>query len=309
MTVAAGSIEHVRTSDAVSMRRNGRSFWFASLFLPREIVDDVKQLYAFCRVMDDLADESGDPHAAAHLEQVRYDLRQGSSRDPHVANLLRLAERYHLQLEVADHLIASFFADASSRMAIDTEAQLVRYCFGVAGTVGLLMAPILGATTIESRSFAADLGIALQLTNIARDVAEDARKGRRYLPGDWIGGMTAVEIAGCKTALANSVVAKGIDRLLALADCFYARAREGFPLIPRRSRTAIKVAAAVYREIGMRLRSRGLRWNHERSVVPAARKMQLACMVFAGASSIKRLRAVQMSAEALSALDGLPGLR
>ena len=296
------------------MRRNGRSFWFASLFLPREVAGAAARLYAFCRVMDDLADESGRPEAAAQLERVRDDLRRGRSDDPQVAGLLELAAQHTLPLEAADHLIAAFVADASRRMAIDTEADLVRYCFGVAGTVGLLMAPILGAIPPAARSFAADLGIAMQMTNIARDVAEDARNGRRYLPGDWIGGMTAAEIAQAIKGPDNVAVAVGIARLLTLADAFYARARGGFPLIPARSRRAIEVAATVYREIGVRLKRRclsgnRLSWQQERTVVPASRKAWLACAVYAGASPLRRLPEGDLSAESLAALHGLPGLQ
>ena len=287
-----------------SMRKNGRSFWFASRFLSRQTATDANVLYAFCRTMDDLADKSTGPEAVGRLHQVRMDLERGNSTDPCVAMFLQLARRHHLPLPVADHLIQSFVCDAQTKLRLATERDLIRYCFGVAGTVGLMMSPVLGATNKEARRPAIDLGIAMQMTNIARDVLEDARDGRRYLPGAWLADLPPEAIAtelDCREA-----VRLAIDRLLCLADDFYANARDGFAFIPIPNRTAIEVAAAVYREIGVSLRKRNLQWWSGRTTVSMPRKIVLAASVLAGRSPLHRLRS-SLPQRMHQALAGLPG--
>jgi phytoene synthase len=113
------------------------------------------------------------------------------------------------------------------------------------------MAPILGADHHRAGEAAIHLGVAMQMTNIARDVLEDARNGRRYVPGCWVEQRTAHEIVG--SIASRQQVSAAIARLLALADHYYASAAQGFPLIPAPARRAIQIAAAIYREIGTAL--------------------------------------------------------
>ncbi len=297
-------MNEMRAASQTSMRRNGRSFWFASRFLSRQTARDAGVLYAFCRTMDDLADESQDPRVIARLQQVRIDLAKGHSPDPCVEAFLHLAHRQRLPLEAADHLIQAFLCDAGTKLQIATEDDLIRYCFGVAGTVGLMMSPILGAVEIEARRHAIDLGIAMQMTNIARDVLEDARNGRRYLPGTYLDDLPPQAIAGeenCREAVSSAV-----ERILGLADEFYSSAQLGFAFIPASNRTAIEVAARVYREIGVLLRARQLQWWGTRCVVSTPRKVMLATSVLLGRSSLVPSHA--KTPDGLHpALAGLPG--
>ncbi len=287
-----------------SMRRNGKSFWFASRFLARQTAADAGILYAFCRTMDDLADESRDSGAVNRLRQTRIDLERGQSGEPGTAAFLQLASCRQLPLEVADHLIQSFLCDVETPLQIGTEEDLIRYCFGVAGTVGLLMSPILGAVDREARRHAIDLGIAMQMTNIARDVLEDARNGRRYLPGSWLGDLTPQQIASQETA--RPAVSVAIGRLLLLADAFYSSARLGFAFIPAPNRTAIQVAASVYREIGVQLQERQLQWWGARCVISMPRKVLLATSVLRGRAPLDHLH-VSLPLGMHPALAGLPG--
>lgn len=288
------------------MRRNGKSFWFASLFLPRTIAADAAELYAFCRRMDDLADENDDPEAVTRLNSVRFDLQNGSSNDPSVQALLSLARRYSLDLRVADHLVQSFVADAATRLHLATEQELIRYCFGVAGTVGLMMSSIVGADPLQAHLHAIDLGIAMQMTNIARDVLEDARNGRRYLPGRWVQNLSPAAIVS-EDLTSRECVSAAILRLLDLADRFYASAAYGFRYIPARSRPAIEIAATVYREIGISLRRGGVQWWGARAVVPSSRKAVLAATVLLGAGPMTHLPLTDSSDEIHQPIVGLPG--
>ncbi len=303
-----GLLEEASTIDGrASMRRNGKSFWFASLFLPRNVAADAAELYAFCRTMDDLADESDDPRAVSRLNAVRLDLERRTSDDPSVRTLLALARRYPLNLQVADHLIQAFVEDAKAKLQLADERELIRYCFGVAGTVGLMMSPILGADPTQAHPAAIDLGIAMQMTNIARDVHEDALNGRRYLPGSWVQNLAPSAIA-CDDPRSRQPVATAILRLLDLADCFYASAASGLRFIPSRSRPAIEVAATVYREIGVTLRLRGVPWWSARTVISPVRKAALAATVLAGASPLRRLPPASSTLALHEPLNGLPGI-
>jgi phytoene synthase len=291
-------------SAAATIKRNGKSFWFASLFLPRHTAIDSARLYAFCRTMDDLADVAVTESSRETLAEVRSDLQLGNSHDPIVADFLTLARKYALPLSAADYLIATFIEDATTELHIKDEYDLVRYCYGVAGTVGLMMSPILGAGLPHAGEAAIHLGIAMQMTNIARDVLEDAQNGRRYLPGCWVDQTTARQIA-TETALRPKVAA-AVAQLLELADRYYASAALGFPLIPAGSRRGIEIAAMVYREIGNGLRRNQYAWWNGRVTVPLWWKLSIAVGVYLGLSGL-RLKADIRIVDLSLPLAGLPG--
>ena len=268
---------------AAVMRRNGRSFWFASRFLPRQVAAHAAELYAFCRTLDDLADQNPTPETVHRLETLAHELPLGKTQDSCAAGLLALAERYPLPLDVAAHLVSAFVEDGSKSLRLQTETDLVRYCFGVAGTVGLMMSPLLEVQDRHACLYAADLGIAMQMTNIARDVLEDACNGRRYLPGDWLDDLTPQQILADPCWRPD--VGAAIEHLLNLADRYYLAAAKGFVFIPYRSRVAIRLASAVYREIGVTLRASGVAWWGPRTVVSTSRRFGLAAQVLAGVSA------------------------
>jgi phytoene synthase len=293
-------------SAAATMKQKGKSFWFASLFLPRHVASDAARLYSFCRRMDDLADVAVTEENRNELTTVRQDLMRGSSKNPAVADFLSLAERYDMPREAADFLIATFLEDAEAPMLIEDEAALIRYCYGVAGTVGLMMSSILGADRARAGAAAIYLGVAMQMTNIARDVLEDAGQGRRYLPGAWVRHVPPQSILGNKDS--QPEIASAVDRLLRLADDYYALAATGFPFIPAQSRRGIAIAAAVYREIGVVLRSRKYAWWKGRVKVSLPRKLWVAALVLLGLSDLNRMKSRRRPADLWSSLDGLPGV-
>lgn len=287
-----------------TMKRNGKSFWFASLFLPRQTAADAARLYAFCRGMDDLADVAVTDSSREALARVRNDLKLGVSSDPIVVDFISLSRKYALPLSAADFLIATFIDDAGTKMHIKDEDDLVRYCYGVAGTVGLMMSPILGASLPHAGEAAVHLGIAMQMTNIARDVLEDAREGRRYLPGCWVDDISAQQIA--TERLMRLKVAVAVAKLLELADQYYASAAMGFPLIPVLARRGIEIAAMVYREIGVSLRRDECAWWNGRVVVPLWRKLWITVCVYLGLSGL-RLKKSSQDVDLSLPLAGLPG--
>ncbi len=262
------------------LQRSGKTFHLASRLLPKQMRSDAAELYAFCRQMDDLADEAaGD---AAEAQQTLAHVIQCIAHDPlgeEAAALgwpTELEARFAGISKVALRLTESLAADTGSRR-IATEAELLQYAFGVAGTVGLMMCRILGAPPAGAEA-AAHLGMAMQLTNIARDVREDFARDRVYLPASWVAPEAVAQALASGT---GEALEQATYRLLALAEDFYARADRGMHFLPRRPRFAILSAAACYREIGVSVaRDVPASWR-ARTVVPGARKAALITQSFA----------------------------
>jgi phytoene synthase len=210
----------------------------------------VRRLYAACRAADDLADEIGGRSGAAALAQLRLDLHARTPTDKLAAEFIDLHVRHGLSLAPVQRLVNTVAGDLTHR-PFQTEAQLMHYAHGVAGTVGLMMCDLLGVSDADARECAARLGRAMQLTNIARDVVEDARMGRRYLPAEW-GAPAPVALAdprpGDLVAL-RPALAAALER----AERDYEAGRAGLPALDLRARLAVALAVRTYRDIGRRI--------------------------------------------------------
>lgn len=290
------------------LKANGRSFHFASAFLTSAQSEHAARLYAFCRYVDDLADESSNTFIATReLDHVRSQLDGKTKATGRIADFLSLADETGLDLAIAVSLIDGVQSDLQ-RVAFDSQAQLLRYAYKVAGTVGLMMCSVLGVEEPEAQPFAIDLGIAMQLTNIARDIKEDAVNDRRYVPGPWVAGASPEDIRTSGDDL-NLLLAQSAERLIKLAEQYYQSAFDGLGYLPFRSRFAILIAAKVYRQIGMKLRKTGFRVWDGRTVVSTAEKTAIAgsaSVMFCSARRLHR-RSQQHSAELHWSLTGLTG--
>ena len=285
------------------LAKHGKSFYWASLFLGSQLADSCAQLYQFCRFVDDLAD--GDlPNREESLEDIRAHL-DGSDKDigNEVEAFMQLSKDNNIPLIAARELLDGMLKDQQPT-AVNDEAELLRYCHAVAGTVGLMMCRILNCKEQRADSFAIDLGIAMQLTNISRDVLEDAQMGRRYLPASWI-DLPASVIANADIACQQQV-ADAAERMLDLAENYYQSALIGIQLLPLRSRLSITIALRVYRQIGWVLKRRGLLWWQGRVFVSKSEKMLLSIL------SLKDLIPVRVPAhkkELHQHLHGLVGIQ
>lgn len=279
MTQSYESVADTENAQAV-LARNGRTFHLASLLLPRQMRVDAAELYAFCRRVDDIADEGAAGEALARKEEIARFVAV-LERDPLSDEAARvgwpvdLEARYPGISKVAVALTQAAGADIGSRRIAD-EQELIEYAFGVAGTVGLMMCRILGAPPVAAEA-ASHLGIAMQLSNIARDVHEDSENDRVYLPASW------VEPAQVFAALHGDAVQGAAEcaledatlRLLQLAEQYYRSADRGMRYLPWRARLGILAAAACYREIGVRVgRDVPDSWR-QRTVVPTRVKAAL----------------------------------
>jgi len=290
------------------LRKNGRSFYFANLFLTKEQSDRAARLYAFCRYVDDLADETPDKSDAARkLAHVRKQVETRVACEGRVTDFLALADETGLDLSIATALIDGVTSDLGE-VAFATEADLLRYAYRVAGTVGLMMCSLLGVRNDEAYPFAIDLGVAMQLTNIARDIKEDAENGRRYIPATWVDGASASSLAG-KAPDLRPALSRSAARLIDLAEEYYESAYDGLGYLPPRARFAILIAARVYRQIGIKLKRDGFQVWRGRTIVGLAEKV----VVSGGASwsylNTTRLRRPQHAHESRLhvCLGGLSG--
>jgi phytoene synthase len=268
------------------LARSGRTFHLASRLLPLRMRREAAELYAFCRRMDDLADEETVATLEARhkqLGQMLEVLRADPLSDAAEALgwPVELEMRFAGISKIAAILTESLAADTGARRIAD-EPALLEYAFGVAGTVGLMMCRILGAPPAGAEA-ATHLGIAMQLTNIARDVREDLHRDRIYLPAAWVSPAevkAAIQLATGAAPVqlhtpAADALRDAIHRLLALAEEFYRSADRGMHYLPWRARISILAAAACYREIGVRVgKDTALSWK-DRAVVPATVKANL----------------------------------
>ena len=272
MSSTAKSIE-----PAVSvLAHHGKSFRFAGRFLDKQQLEDCARLYRFCRYVDDLVDEVSDADAAqVELDFLKRDLELGYSSEPVVEDFIDLASQCQMQSEVILELIRGIESDLQP-VLVSTDAELLRYCYRVAGTVGLLMCDVLGVHDPKAKAHAIDLGIGMQLTNIARDVQEDAGMGRRYVPGQWLGEIAPQALSNLSTR-ESELLAESAQRLLSLAELYYESGKAGLRFLPPRARQGITVAASVYREIGMVIAARGFDVSAGRAYVGLPRKLLVAC--------------------------------
>lgn len=242
------------------LRRCGRTFYAASLILPPATRRRLAVLYAFCRTVDDCGDvaaacdgEAGLDRAARLLDEIEAGLAGRAHGSPIVRRFRALAAVHGVPLSLAHQLVEGVRSDLGP-VRVANERELVRYAYRVASTVGLMMCRVLGVPR-EGDPYAVDLGIAMQLTNIARDVREDARSDRVYLPGEWIdpGRLLAAFGAGADPADIGRAV-RARDHALRLAERYYASAEAGMRYLPLSVRPGIRAAARNYRAIGAVIR-------------------------------------------------------
>lgn len=250
------------------LRGGSRSFRAASLLLPPRVRDAATALYAFCRVADDAIDDSDEPAAA--LAQLRLRLDAAARGAPHDSPVDRafavILDRYGIPVQIPEAMLEGFAWDAAGRR-YESLPELNEYAVRVAGTVGVMMTLLMERREPEVLAAACDLGIAMQLTNIARDVGEDARLGRLYLPRDWLREAGIDPDAWRDQPQFSPALAGVIARLLDAAEPLYARAATAIAHLPAACRPGMHAARLIYARIGDALRARGLDSVSQRTVV------------------------------------------
>ena len=253
------------------LAEKGRSFHWARHLLGPVHAARATRLYRLCRYIDDLADEGSSTALAKQaLMDAAVSIREGHSSDPILQDGLALMHECGIDADILLELIAGVQSDLESVRMPDFDS-LLRYCYQVAGTVGLMMCKVLDTDDRVAFAHAVDLGIAMQLTNICRDIAADAVVDRRYLPATMVGDLAPAQLLNPSAHL-RAHVQDCIAMLLDCADTYYQSGELGLSYLPLRARGGILVAARVYRAIGWQLRARDQAYLNGRVVVPAWRK-------------------------------------
>jgi phytoene synthase len=257
------------------LRAGSKSFHAASLLLPRRVRGPAAAVYAFCRVADDAVDKADDPGAVDKLQARLAAAYEGRPHDSPVDRAFaEVAHAHALPRAVVEALLEGFAWDAEGRR-YETLSELHSYAARVASTVGVLMTVLMGVRDATALARACDLGVAMQLTNIARDVGEDARNGRIYLPLDWL-REAGIEPAALLVRPRFSEALGGVvARLLRHAGTLYVRADAGIGMLPPDCRAAIRAASLIYADIGRVVELSGFDSMSRRAVVPLRRKLWL----------------------------------
>ena len=255
------------------LKKYGSSFFWASQFLGKDLSNQIARLYKFCRYVDNIADSDA-PNRESILKNIKYHLtNDGKENQPIVVKEFKeLVDESSISIDAADDLMNGMLGDQNFTEVKD-ETELLKYCHAVAGTVGVMVQKILNCKDVESAYFAIDLGVAMQLTNIARDVLEDAVTGRKYIPRTWLD--VRPERIAMKDVEDFEVVSRAIERIVSLADQYYQSALIGIHYIPIKSRIAIAIALRLYREIGIKLVQGGSKWWKGRTIVNNTTKVKL----------------------------------
>jgi phytoene synthase len=290
---------------ARTLSHHSKSFALAGRLLPEQQRRDAAVLYTYCRLVDDsidLVEAEAQAGALANLQRALESVYRGEAQqDIRLCAFQELVQRRGLPREYPEQLLAGMRMDAEGTEYRNLN-ELLLYCYRVAGVVGLMMAHVLGLHDARALRNAAHLGIAMQLTNICRDIAEDWQRGRLYLPLRMLresapGALSGVG-AGPLPAAGRESIAIVTRRLLNEADLFYRSGDAGLFALPWRAAFSIRAARLIYSAIGRRI----LRADHDpysmRAVVPKSQKLRLLLQaaVLAACELPRRLRRLQKPA-------------
>ena len=284
-------VEHAR----LSIKHGSHSFSAASRLFDRDTRERAWLLYAWCRRCDDIADNQvmgGELGDQSDLEARLTHIRRLTAKafagqptgDPAFDALGVVAKECGLTPAMAEDVIAGFQLDAEDWRP-RSEADMMRYCYHVAGAVGVMMAVVMGVDPKDTDTLdrANDLGLAFQLSNIARDIVEDDAAGRCYLPVEWLVEQD-IEPGQHTKPHHRKELAAMTARLVALVDKHEAAARVGAERLPFRSRWAVLSAARIYGAIGRKVRKRGTEAWNSRTYVPRWEKAFYGARAFLSAA-------------------------
>ncbi|MDA1332190.1 MAG: squalene/phytoene synthase family protein [Proteobacteria bacterium] len=259
------------------LQNKGKSFYWASHFLGKKYRHRAMRLYGFCRYLDDMVDEEGQVDSGKqNIMEARQALLQGSTDQASLSSGIELIQQCHIPQEVVFDLIAGIESD-TELVRIVNEPDLLHYCYQVAGTVGLMMCYALDVQDQNAKPYAIDLGIAMQLTNICRDIKADALVNRQYIPNSLIGNIEVAHLIAPNEEQAT-VLRLAVASLLKLADHYYQSGEKGLFYLPLRARISILIAARIYHDIGNQLASEDYAYWDRRMVVSTPRKIVITCL-------------------------------
>ena len=242
-------MNNLELNSTIDLKREGKSFYWASFFLPKKSRENAGILYSICRYFDDIADKNNEDKTT-YLEGTIKEIKNNKSNKVNI-----FLQKNNIHQSIFIDLIEGLITDQRNTK-IQNKDELIKYSYHVAGTVGLMMSKIIGVKHDMGARSAIDLGIGMQLTNIARDVYEDAKIKRIYLPANWITNISLNDL-GATHALSleqDEKIANAIHEIINLSEQFYKNGFAGLKYIPLSTRLAIFIAANVYRGIGIKIK-------------------------------------------------------
>jgi phytoene synthase len=241
------------------LKREGKSFYWASFFLPNNSKKKAGILYSICRYFDDIADKYSEDQTD-YLNDTIEEIKKNKSNKVNI-----FLQKSKINNSIFIDLIEGFILD-QQKIRIQNKEELIKYSYHVAGTVGLMMSKIIGAKHKKAARSAIDLGIGMQLTNIARDVYEDSKMKRIYLPANWIPDISLKNLTDLhnKSSEKDERISNAIHEVIGLSDKFYENGFAGLKYIPLSTRLGIFIAANVYRGIGIKIKSNKKKYLRER---------------------------------------------
>jgi len=232
--------------------KNSKSFFWASNFLPRNIFNKVINIYSFCRLQDDIVDEGFTSFDKSEAEELTNTIKS-----------------YGISDKLINELIDGVKSDENFRRYKDN-SELLRYCYKVAGVVGLMMVKALNIKDEKAKFYAIDLGIAMQLTNISRDVMQDYQKNRIYIPSNTEISESLLENLDEK---GTERVKRAVENLLLKADIYYKSSLNGIRFIPISSRISILIALRIYQAIGNKIKKTGTKFLYQNIFITKKEKL------------------------------------
>jgi phytoene synthase len=259
------------------MRKHGKTFYWASLFLDRPKMQAIFSIYSFCRKVDDMVDKARSPNDAKKRLLVFIESWKKGKSHPVINLLSNIPKESWPNQKLVKNFLNGQISDIKLSI-FKSEKSLIVYCYQVAGTVGLMVCDIFGVKDKKMRYFAIDLGIAMQLVNISRDIYEDSLRNRVYLPESLIGKHKAKEIANPTKETARKIdeVRK---KIIKLANIYFESASQAIDYLPKGASLAVRLASTLYQQIGFRLIKTQYKHNEQRCYVSNFSKVMITLFV------------------------------
>ncbi len=238
-------------NSTADLKKEGKSFYWASFFLPTSSKRNAGILYSICRYFDDIADK----HKNDQTSYLKKSIEEIKNNKTNKVNIFLRKNKINNSIFI--DLLEGLILD-QKQIRIQNKEELIKYSYHVAGTVGLMMSKIIGVKNEEAAKYAIDLGIGMQLTNIARDVYEDSKMKRIYLPANWIPNISLKNLNNLNEFNSENDVkiSNAIHKVINLSEKFYINGFAGLKYIPFSTRLGIFIAANVYRGIGIKIKSK-----------------------------------------------------
>ena len=250
---------NLELNSSTDLKREGKSFYWASFFLPKSSKKKAGILYSICRYFDDIADK----YSVDQTEYLKDTIEEVKKNKNNKVNIF--FQKNKINNSIFIDLIEGLILD-QQKIRIQNKEELIKYSYHVAGTVGLMMSKIIGVKNAQAAKSAIDLGIGMQLTNIARDVYEDSKMKRIYLPANWIPNISLKNLNKPDefSEENDEKISEAIHMVINLSEKFYINGFAGLKYIPFSSRLGIFIAANVYKGIGTKIKSNKKKYSRER---------------------------------------------